>query len=396
MAPRRAPRRHGRRGDHRPQGLVAHHGRRVRPVRREEYVRQATATDTVVERLWRAAVEGDEPAAASVVHEALDTGVPEETLLLDVLAPVQAKVGVEWAADRITVAQEHAVTAINERIVASLAHRRTRGRAASSRGRVTIGCVDGEWHAFPARLVAEVLSLHGWRVDYLGAQTPTPHLVAHLHQSNPDAVLLSGSIPTHLPTAHAAITACQAVGVPVLTGGRAFGPDGRYARTLRADRWAPDARGALAVLDEGLPRPDASAGRQAVDDLPHLADQEYTMVARSRHRLVRQTLAGLEDRFPPMRAYDDLQRERTAEDIAHIVGFLATALYVDDPELFTTFLTWTADVLGARRVPTRSLVAGLDVLAGQLRDFPRATHAIERGAAALAEHAARSVPGPRS
>ncbi|WP_260606705.1 B12-binding domain-containing protein [Streptomyces sp. WAC08241] len=359
-------------------------------------MRQATATDTVVERLWRAAVEGDEPAAASVVHEALDTGVPEETLLLDVLAPVQAKVGVEWAADRITVAQEHAVTAINERIVASLAHRRTRGRAASSRGRVTIGCVDGEWHAFPARLVAEVLSLHGWRVDYLGAQTPTPHLVAHLHQSNPDAVLLSGSIPTHLPTAHAAITACQAVGVPVLTGGRAFGPDGRYARTLRADRWAPDARGALAVLDEGLPRPDASAGRQAVDDLPHLADQEYTMVARSRHRLVRQTLAGLEDRFPPMRAYDDLQRERTAEDIAHIVGFLATALYVDDPELFTTFLTWTADVLGARRVPTRSLVAGLDVLAGQLRDFPRATHAIERGAAALAEHAARSVPGPRS
>ncbi|WP_411070219.1 B12-binding domain-containing protein [Streptomyces sp. cmx-4-25] len=360
-------------------------------------MRQATATDTVVERLWRAAVEGDEPAAASVVHEALDTGVPEETLLLEVLAPVQARVGVEWAADRITVAQEHAVTAINERIVASLAHRRAGGRpAVPSRGRVTVGCVDGEWHAFPARLVAEVLSLHGWRVDYLGAQTPTPHLVAHLHRSNPDAVLLSGSIPTHLPTAHAAITACQAVGVPVLTGGRAFGPDGRYARTLRADRWAPDARGALAVLDEGLPRPSASAGRQAVDDLPHLADQEYTMVARSRHRLVRQTLADLEERFPPMRVYSDLQRERTAEDIAHIVGFLATALYVDDPELFTTFLTWTADVLGARRVPTRSLVAGLDALAGQLRDFPRATHVIERGGAALAEHAARSFPGPRS
>ncbi|WP_432115942.1 cobalamin B12-binding domain-containing protein [Streptomyces sp. S1] len=354
-----------------------------------------TATDTVVERLWRAAVEGDEPAAASAVHEALATGVPEETLLLDVLAPVQARVGAEWAADRLTVAQEHAVTAINERIVASMAHRRATGRAVPPRGRVTVGCVDGEWHAFPARLVAEFLSLHGWRVDYLGAQTPTPHLVAHLHRSYPDAVLLSGSIPTHLPAAHAAITACQAVGVPVLAGGRAFGVDGRYARTLRADRWAPDARGALAVLEEGVARPEASAGRQTVDDLPHLADQEYTMVVRSRHRLVRQALAGLEDRFPPMRAYDALQRERTAEDIAHIVDFLATALYVDDPDLFTTFLTWTADVLRARRVPTRSLVAGLDVLADQLRDFPRATHALERGAAALGEHAVRTVPGPR-
>ncbi|MFC8588285.1 B12-binding domain-containing protein [Streptomyces sp. NPDC057217] len=354
-----------------------------------------TTTDTVVERLWRAAVEGDEPAAASAVHEALATGVPEETLLLDVLAPVQARVGAEWAADRLTVAQEHAVTAINERIVASMAHRRAAGRSVPPRGRVTVGCVDGEWHAFPARLVAEFLSLHGWRVDYLGAQTPTPHLVAHLHRSHPDAALLSGSIPTHLPAAHAAITACQAVGVPVLAGGRAFGVDGRYARTLRADRWAPDARGALAVLEEGVARPDASAGRQTVDDLPHLADQEYTMVVRSRHRLVRQALAGLEDRFPPMRAYDSLQRERTAEDIAHIVDFLATALYVDDPDLFTTFLTWTADVLRARRVPTRSLVAGLDVLADQLRDFPRATHALERGAAALGEHAVRTVPGPR-
>ncbi len=145
-----------------------------------------------------------------------------------------------------------------------------------------------------------------------------------------------------------------------------------------------------------MARPNASAGRQAVDDLPHLADQEYTMVVRSRHRLVKQTLADLEDRFPPMRAYDDLQRERTAEDIAHIVDFLATSLYVDDPELFTTFLVWTADVLGVRGVPARFLVASLDVLAEQLRDFPRTMRAIERGAAALGAHAVRTGSGSGS
>ncbi|MET9650760.1 MULTISPECIES: cobalamin-dependent protein [unclassified Streptomyces] len=355
----------------------------------------AVATATVAELLWQAVAAGDEHAASAMVHDALDTGVREETLLLEVLAPVQERVGVEWAADRITVAQEHAATAINERIIASLAHRRERAPAQASRGRVTVGCVDGEWHAFPARLVAEVLALHGWRVDFLGAQTPTPHLVAHLHRTNPDAVLLSGSIPTHLPAAHGAITACQAVGVPVLTGGRAFGPDGRYARMLRADRWAADARGALAVLAEGMPRPDPSASRHAVDDLPHLADQEYTMVVRTRHRLVGQTLADMEERFPALRAYSDVQRERTAEDIAHIVNFLATALYVDDADLFTTFLTWTADVLHARQVPTRSLDLALDVLAGQLRDFPRARHAIRQGRDALEQRPDHPAPGPR-
>lgn len=357
---------------------------------------QLTAKDGLAERLWQAVVGGDEHTAARVVHGALADGVDEETLLLEVIAPVQEKVGVEWAADRITVAQEHAATAINERVVASLAHSRQQSReyGAPYRGRVTVSCVDGEWHAFPARLVAEVLALCGWRVDYLGAQTPTPHLVAHLHHTNPDAVLLSGSLPTHLPTAHAAITACQAVGVPVLAGGRAFGPDGRHARALGADRWASDARGAVAVLEEGLVRPDPSASRQAVDDLPHLVDQEYTMVVQTRSLLVKQTLAELETRFPAMRAYSDAQRERTAEDLAHIVDFLAAALYVDDTDLFTAFLTWTVDILEARRVPVHSLTAGLDALAGRLRDFPRTVELIREGTAVLAERSVRPVPGP--
>ncbi|MFI8193789.1 B12-binding domain-containing protein [Streptomyces sp. NPDC085946] len=347
--------------------------------------------------LWEAVVNGDEHAAAGLVHEALRTGWDEEGLLIDVVAAVQAKVGTEWAADRITVAQEHAATAINERVITTLVDRPdTAGQPRPVRGRVTVSCVDGEWHAFPARLVAEVLRLRGRQVDYLGAQTPTPHLIAHLHRTNPDAVLLSVSLPTHLPTAHAAITACQAVGVPVLAGGRAFGADGRLAYALGADRWAPDARGAAAVLDAGLPRPAVTAARQVVDDLPHLADQEYTMAVQSRGRLVKQTLADLENRFPALRSYSPAQRERTAEDLAHIVDFLATALYVDDAEVFTDFLSWTAGILRARGVPPHSLVAGLDILAGQLPDFPRSLRLLHQGIAVLGGRPASPVPGPET
>ncbi|MEW2288555.1 B12-binding domain-containing protein [Streptomyces sp. NPDC047841] len=354
---------------------------------------EPTATAGAVQRLWQAVIDGDEDRAAAIVHDALAQGVSQETLLLRVIAPVQERVGLAWAADRISVAQEHAATAINERVIASLAHHPGAGRPAPDRGRVTVACVDGEWHALPARLVAEVLALHGWRVDCLGARTPTPHLVAHLHLTDPDAVLLSGSIPTHLPTAHAAITACQAIGVPVLAGGSAFGPRGRYATALGADRWAADARAAVAVLAAGVPRPDASAIRHTVDDLPHLADQEYTLVARSRPQVVKQTLADLDHRFPAMRAYSGAQRERTAEDIAHIVDFLAAALYVDDPDLFTTFLTSTAGILMARGVPAHSLPAGLDALAGQLHDFPRALKMLDHGRTALTEVIARPAPG---
>ncbi|MEU9028650.1 cobalamin-dependent protein [Streptomyces sp. NPDC048383] len=321
--------------------------------------------------MWAAVLTGDERAATAVVRAALDDGTDPESLLLDVIARVQSRVGEEWAANRITVAQEHAATAINERAIAVVAEHGA-SRTEPSRGRVLVACVDGEWHGLPARLVTEVLRLRGWHVDYLGAHVPTPHLIAHIHRTGPDVVALSSSIPTRLPTAHATITACQAAGTPVLVGGAAFGPDGRYARLLGADAWAPDARAAADRLERHpllRPQPD----HQPIDDLPHLADQEYTMVARSRPQLVRTVFTGLEDKYPAMRGYDEAQRERTAEDLAHIVEFLGVALYTGDEALFSRFLLWTAGILEARGVPARSLPPALDVLGRELKDFPRAT-----------------------
>ncbi|WP_447009839.1 cobalamin B12-binding domain-containing protein [Saccharothrix hoggarensis] len=339
-------------------------------------------------RLWDAVVDGDEDRAAEVVLGALAGGLDAETVLLDVVGAVQRRVGAEWAANHLTVAQEHAATAINERVVSSLAA--TVERPPVSRGRITVSCVDGEWHALPARLLAEVLKLRGFRVDYLGAQVPAPHLITHLHSTGPDAVALSGSLATRLPTAHATITACQATGVPVVVGGAAFGPDGRYARLLGADVWAPDARAAADRLSTGpLPRP--RGGYQPIDHLPHLGDQEYTMVSRTSGQLVKALYTGLERRIPAMASYTELQRQHTAEDLAHIVDFFATALYTDDDALFTGFLTWTADVLGARGVPAGHLLPALALLATELHDFPRARRILD---AARDELSRALSPGP--
>ncbi|MBX9427240.1 MULTISPECIES: B12-binding domain-containing protein [Streptomyces] len=341
----------------------------------------AAHCEWLAESLWDAVSVGDEYTATALVLDALDEGVDPESVLLDVIAVVQGRVGEEWAADRISVAQEHAATAINERAVAALAVH-TAARTTPTRGRIAVACVDGEWHALPARLLAEVLRLRGWQVDFLGAQVPSPHLITHLHHTRADAVALSSSIATRLPAAHAAITACQAVGVPVLVGGAAFGPDGRYATLLGADVWAPDARTAADHLARGpLPRPQVE--HQQMDDLPHLTDQEYTLVSRNRAALVRAVLSALEEALPALRDYTDHQRERTAEDLAHIVEFLATALYLDDEELFVRFITWTARILVARGVPARCLPPALGLLVRELKDFPRATRILRRGTEAL-------------
>ncbi|WP_432080815.1 cobalamin B12-binding domain-containing protein [Streptomyces sp. WAC 04229] len=330
------------------------------------------------DKLWTAVSAADEYSALDAVTNALGAGLETETVLLEVIGAVQHKVGIEWAANRMSVAGEHVATAINDRAIAALPAR----RPDTFLGKVTVACVDKEWHALPARLLAETLRLRGWQVGYLGAQVPTAHLIGHIHRTGADAVCLSAALSTRLPVAHAAITAVQAVGVPVMVGGLGFGADGRYARRLGADAWAPEARAAADRLAAG-PLPHPRPPHQAVDDLPHLADQEYTLVTQSSRSLVRETFQRLQERFPAMAAYDDDQRERTAEDLAHIVDFLTAALYVDDADLFTGFLTWTGEILGARGVPARSLLPGLDLLAEQLRDFPRARGLIDAGRTAL-------------
>ncbi|GAA3097921.1 cobalamin B12-binding domain-containing protein [Streptosporangium carneum] len=319
------------------------------------------AGEQYLERIGQA----DEFGAVDLVLGLLGDGVPAESLLLELIAPAQRRVGELWAANRWSVAREHGATAVSERAIAAIA---AKARPEPALGRITVACTDGEYHALPTRLLAEVLRLRGWRVDFLGASVPGPHLITHLHQTGPDAVALGCALPTRLPRAHATLTACQAVGVPVIVGGSGFGADGRFARLLGADGWAATADAAADRLaDTGLP-----AFPSPRDTLAHLSDEEYTLLTRRRGDLLTGAMATLTAAYPPMAAYTAQQLESTAEDLGHILDFLSAALYVDDTGLFTDFIAWTTGVLLARAVPANAVKAGLRIFHDELRDFPRA------------------------
>ncbi|GLZ01528.1 cobalamin-dependent protein [Actinoplanes sp. NBRC 103695] len=327
------------------------------------------------EHYLRLVGDGDEYGAIEAVNALLDEGVPAQRIMTDLIAGTQQRVGELWAANEWSIAREHAATAISERALASVA---ARTHVRPRRGRITIACVDGEWHALPVRILAEMLRLDGWRVDFLGASVPGPHLVTHLHQTGPDAVALSCMISTRLPRAHAAITACRAAGVPVIAGGRGFGPGGRYAEKLTADAWADGAEAAVARLATDWPPPIDDPSTAAF-----LGDDEYTWVVRGRGELIAATLEHLAATYPHVRDYDQRQTDATAEDTGHIIDFLAAALYVGDDRLFTDFIDWTNAVLTARDVPTQALAAGLRAIRDQLHDWPSSLRMLDAGLARL-------------
>jgi methanogenic corrinoid protein MtbC1 len=297
--------------------------------------------------------------------------------MIDLIARTQGRVGELWAANEWTVAREHAATSISERALAAIAAQTT---VRPTRGRIAIACVDGEWHALPIRILAEVLRLHGWRVDFLGANVPGPHLVTHLHQIGPDAVALSCTLPTRLPRAHAAITACRTAGVPVIAGGRGFGPDGRYAQHLGADAWAAGAEEAVTRLAQNWPPQLGDPHETAF-----LGDDEYTYVVRQRGELIGTALRRLSAAYPAVGRYDQRQRDATAEDLGHVVDFLAAALYVSEARILTDFVDWTTAVLAARGVPAAAFAVGLRLIRAQVHDYPHALAMLDAGLKSVPE-----------
>ncbi|WP_027341309.1 cobalamin B12-binding domain-containing protein [Hamadaea tsunoensis] len=321
--------------------------------------------------------EADTPAALGFAGGLLDRGVAPEGVLLDLVARSQARVGELWAANEWSVAQEHAATHVSEQVVAAVGARTAVG---ASRGLVVVACVDGEWHSMPARLLAEVLRLHGWNVRFLGASVPGPHLLSYLHHYGPDAVALSCSLPLRLTTARRVIEAAREAGVPVIAGGAGFGPQARWALRLGADLAAAGALEAVRALDGRPPggRPLATVPAAVA------ADDEHVLIAKRGRELVDVALKKLEEHFPVVRDYTPAQREATEFDLTQIVEFLCAGLFVDDEHLFVSFVEWLAVVLGSRRVPLVTVDMTLQWYAGVLYDFPRALSHLAAGRRVLA------------
>jgi len=334
------------------------------------------AAPSVADAFFDALTRADEQGAVGIALGRLDAGTPAQDVLLHLVGPAQERVGRHWAA--WTVAQEHAATCINERVAAAVG---VRTRTDGQRGHVVMGCLDGEWHALPARIAAEVLRLAGWRVTFLGASVPPAHLISYLHEHGPDVVAVSCALPIHLPSAHRTIAAAQRTGTPVLAGGPGFGPDGRWAAALGVDAWVPGAAEAVALLESpGWPR-QAGPGRAAD------GGAEYAGLRGRRAELVRAALHRLGGASPlaePEGASGGNGLEgQPHEDVGRLVDFLAAAVYLDDADLFGEHVGWLAALLAARDLPRTGVGAVLDVLAGELHDFPTAQRCLHRGRAAL-------------
>ena len=334
-------------------------------------VSTATVAGAELDAYWTAVAAGNTRAAYAVAAATHDRGVPLPEVLAGLVIAAQRRVGELWAANDWTVAREHAATAVGEAVVRRL------GAAVptpTTGPLLTVACVEREWHALPAMVVALTLRARGCQVTYLGASTSRDHLVSAILDIGPRAVLLSASLTSSLPRVRRQVEAVRGTGTPVVLGGRALDPDGRRAQRLGATAYARSPEVVLDVL-AALPVHVPPAG-----PLRHPGAFEARSIEAESDTISRDVMLatgaalGLEHADGDHTSDD--WRVVLATFVPHVIDCVAGALLTEDPTVYAETRAWLGGVLAGRGATPQALAVVEEALAQRLHDHPEAVRLI--------------------
>jgi DNA-binding transcriptional MerR regulator len=134
--------------------------------------------------------EFDEPAAQAVIDHLLSM-LTVETVIRDVLMPYLGELGERWARGSVSVVQEHFASNVIRGRLAGLG----RGWGHGHGPRALLACLPGEQHELALLAFGVVLNRNGWRISYLGADTPLDELTQATTTAPPDLIVLAATTP---------------------------------------------------------------------------------------------------------------------------------------------------------------------------------------------------------
>ncbi len=183
-----------------------------------------------------ALTRGEPGLARSVITNAVNNGVTTPEIYLSVLAPAQVKLGELWHQGVINIAQEHLATGITMQMMD------IQRQAASPRPplglRAVVMPVEGDQHFVGARMMADLLILDGWDVDFFWNATPAYDLAEYLEKRRVNLLALSATMPEFLNNVRDTVDIIEEL-MPqrpkIVLGGSAFNVHSPDAENLGVD-----------------------------------------------------------------------------------------------------------------------------------------------------------------
>ena len=186
------------------------------------------STGGLSEQLVSALVDLDEARADRVLSEAYALHTVE-TVMLELIQQAICEIGQRWHAGDVPVTTEHFASAYLRGRLWTLFHTTTNASAAPA---VVVACAPGDRHELGALMLAVTLRRGGYRVYFIGADTPLPDLAELAQSLRPAAVFVSVAMPEHLEPLKAGRSYFDKMAPVVAFGGAAVENKPEIARSL--------------------------------------------------------------------------------------------------------------------------------------------------------------------
>jgi MerR family transcriptional regulator, light-induced transcriptional regulator len=171
-------------------------------------------------RALEQALDAYDEVGAQQVFDTMFRRLTPVTVLRDVVMPYLRRLGERWEDGRVDVAQEHFASNVIRGRLGTLAL----GWGDGVGPRAVLACPVGELHDLPLMVFGIALNRSGWRITFLGTNTPVTDLENAVHQLRPDIVVLSATTPTSFLMAGEDLRRLGRL-VPVVIAGAGATPD---------------------------------------------------------------------------------------------------------------------------------------------------------------------------
>ncbi len=192
----------------------------------------------------------DEPRAQAILDRLLAVATVE-TLLSDVVLPYLRELGERWHRGDASVAQEHFASSVVRGRLLGLA----RGWGLGLGPTAVLACLPGEQHDLGLIAFGLALRSRGWRIVYLGTDSPIETIEDVSRQLDPSLVVL-----TAVSSERVEPVVTQLQGSPAATGSHSVAPPPRTAR------WRPAASSTCPATRSPRPRASPRSFRGGVDE----------------------------------------------------------------------------------------------------------------------------------
>jgi len=135
-------------------------------------------------------LEGYDDVGAQGALDGLLAAFSLDVVVREVLVPYLHDVGERWKRGALSVGQEHFISNVIRGRLLALSRGWDRGLGP----RAVLASAEGDQHDLPVLLFGVVLRTHGWRITFLGADTPVASLAETVRAIRPDVVVVAGTV----------------------------------------------------------------------------------------------------------------------------------------------------------------------------------------------------------